>query len=78
MVNLVGANLETRNFSFDDVHAAWPARLAQLVKETPSVERLIHFSDMGAAVDHPSARMRSKAAGDAAVRETFPDATIFK
>jgi uncharacterized protein YbjT (DUF2867 family) len=42
------------------------------------VERLLHFSDLGAAADHPSARMRSKAAGDAAVRETFPDATIFK
>lgn len=42
------------------------------------VERLLHFSDVGAAADHASARMRSKAAGDAAVRETFPDATIFK
>uniref|UniRef100_A0A383VU92 NAD-dependent epimerase/dehydratase domain-containing protein n=1 Tax=Tetradesmus obliquus TaxID=3088 RepID=A0A383VU92_TETOB len=78
VVNLIGSTLETRNFSFDDVHAAWPARLAAMAKETPKVERLLHFSDVGAAADHASARMRSKAVGDAAVRETFPDATIFK
>lgn len=78
VINLVGSSLETRNFSFDDAHAAWPARLAQIASQNPLVERLIHFSDMGAAADHASARMRSKAAGDAAVRESFPDATIFK
>lgn len=78
VINLIGNALETRNFSFEDVHTAWPARLAQIAKESPLVERLIHFSDMGASPDHPSRRLRSKAAGDAAVRETFPEATIFK
>jgi len=33
---------------------------------------------MGAAPDHPSRRMRSKYAGDEAVREAFPDSTIFR
>lgn len=78
VINLIGNALETRNFSFEDVHTAWPARLAQIAKESSLVERLIHFSDMGASPDHPSRRLRSKAAGDAAVRETFPEATIFK
>lgn len=37
VVNLIGSTLETRNFSFDDVHAAWPARLAAMAKDTPKV-----------------------------------------
>jgi hypothetical protein len=37
VVNLIGSTLETRNFSFDDVHAAWPARLAAMAKEAPKV-----------------------------------------
>lgn len=43
-----------------------------------TAERLIHFSDMGASPNHPSRRMRTKAAGDAELREVFPNATIFK
>lgn len=78
VVNLVGASLETRNFSFEDVHTAWPAKLAKMAAENGKTERLLHFSDMGASPDHPSRRLRSKAAGDAALREAFPAATIFK
>lgn len=79
VVNLIGARRETRNFTFDEVHAEWPARLARIVAEAgPRVERFIHFSDIGAAADHPAARMRSKAAGDAAVRATLPGATILR
>jgi hypothetical protein len=37
VVNLIGSTLETRNFSFDDVHAAWPARLAAMAKDSPKV-----------------------------------------
>lgn len=47
-------------------------------KYTTNSERLVHFSDMGASPDHPSRRLRSKAAGDAALRSAFPAATIFK
>ena len=42
------------------------------------VERLIHFSDMGADLKHKSRRMRTKAQGDADLLRIFPDATIFK
>jgi hypothetical protein len=37
VINLIGSTLETRNFTFDDVHAAWPARLAAMAKEAPQV-----------------------------------------
>lgn len=160
VINLIGANYETRNFSYDDVHATWPAHLAKLSKENPLMERcarlrlglqlragpvavysaisaplwlgwcstaaadvlaegvlveapghktthtraipepwgftdatspdpapspppraarFIHFSDVGADPQSASRRMRSKAAGDAAVLEALPGlATILR
>lgn len=78
VINLIGGSLETRNFSFEDIHTAWPEKLAKMVADNAKTERLVHFSDMGASPDHPSRRLRSKAAGDAALRAAFPDATIFK
>ncbi len=42
------------------------------------MDRLIHFSDMGADVNHASKRMRTKALGDAALLEAFPAATIMR
>lgn len=61
------------------VHAEWPTRLAKMVAEEGSrIERFFHFSDIGADPAHPGERMRSKAAGEAAVLEAIPDATIFR
>eukprot|EP00775_Hariotina_reticulata_P001531 gene1531-1869_t len=34
VINLIGANLETMNFSFEDVHAAWPEKLAKMAAES--------------------------------------------
>lgn len=42
------------------------------------VFRFIHFSDIGASETSASKRMRSKAAGDKAVKEALPHATIIK
>lgn len=39
VINLIGANMETWNFSFDDVHAKWPAKLAAMVADSPICER---------------------------------------
>lgn len=60
------------------VHHKWPAKLAQMCAETPSVERLIQVSCLGADVDSPSPRLASKARGDIAVQEAFPNATLFR
>jgi len=76
VVNMVGREWETRNFSFEDVHVDFPARLAEICKQVGTVERLIHVSALGAAEDHPSAYYRSKAIGDTAVKAAFPAATI--
>jgi NADH dehydrogenase (ubiquinone) 1 alpha subcomplex subunit 9 len=77
VVNLIGASLPTRNFSLEAVNTEWPARLARMAADAGCL-RLLHFSDAGAAADHASVKLRSKAAGDQAVREAFPQATIIK
>ena len=43
VVNMVGREWETRNFSFEDVHVEFPAKLAEICKEV-GVERLGHVS----------------------------------
>lgn len=76
-VNLVGILYETRRQSFDDVHAGLAGRIARAASEA-GLERLVHVSAIGADANAPSAYARSKAAGEAAVREAFPDATILR
>lgn len=60
------------------MHTDFPRRLAEICAATPSVERLIQVSCLGADVGAPSKRLASKAAGDAAVRAAFPNATILR
>jgi len=78
VINLVGSYMETRNFTFDDIHHKWPAKLAKICAKSPLLERFVHFSDMGANANSASRRMRSKAAGDEAVRDILPGATILR
>ena len=52
VVNMVGREWETRNFSFEDVHVDFPARLAEIC-ESVGASRLVHVSALGAAADHP-------------------------
>lgn len=60
------------------VHEDWPRRLAEICADVPSVERLIHVSCLGADTASPSARLASRARGDEAVREAFPNSTIMR
>lgn len=50
----------------------------RIAAESGHVDRFIHFSDMGADLEHKSKRMRTKALGDKAVMEAFPTATIMR
>ena len=77
VVNMVGREWETRNFSFEDVHVDFPTRLARICKEV-GVDRLIHVSALGASESHPSKYYRTKAIGDASVKAEFPDVTIVR
>lgn len=67
VVNLVGILNPTRRESFERVHVELPRRVVKACEEA-GVARLIHMSALGATADAPSAYLRSKAAGEAAVR----------
>jgi len=78
VINLVGTDSETWNFSFEDVHVKATEILARASK-TMGVQRFLHFSALGASMDAPSRRLRSKAMGDVVVKEEIGGiSTIFK
>jgi len=77
VVNCVGILAESGRQTFERVHHLGPARLARLAREA-GVERLVHISAIGADPRSPSAYARTKAAGEAAVRDAFPTATILR
>jgi uncharacterized protein YbjT (DUF2867 family) len=60
------------------VHVDWPRKLAEICSATPSVERLIHVSCLGADAHSPSPRLATRGAGEEAVLDFFPNATIMR
>lgn len=77
VVNLVGILHEKGHQRFDRLHHIGPARLARLAREA-GVERFVHVSAIGADPRSSSAYARTKAAGEEAVRDAFPTATILR
>lgn len=80
VINLIGILHETRRNSFARMHADLPRRVAQACC-TQEVPRLLHMSALQAAPGAPSAYLRSKAEGEAAVLEVAAgvvDVTIFR
>ncbi|WP_448659529.1 complex I NDUFA9 subunit family protein [Sphingomonas sp. CJ99] len=73
VVNLVGI----LNGAFDAVHADGAGNVAQAAADA-GVGALVHVSALGADAGSASAYGRSKAAGEAAVRAAFPQATILR
>ena len=66
-------NLSRINYDFDEVHTKIPRTLARLAKEA-GVQHFVHFSALSADENSPSKWCRSKAHGEAAVRQEFKDA----
>jgi len=86
VINLVGRDWETMNFKFKDVHVTGARTIARIAREC-GVKRLIHMSSLNC--EDPEAHslgilpdgsqfLKSKYQGEFAVREEFPDATIFR
>jgi NADH dehydrogenase len=63
--------------NFQRAHAELPGKIARAAAAA-GVPRLLHVSALAAAADAPSNYLRSKAAGEAALRTAFPAATIFQ
>lgn len=79
VINLVGILHENGNNSFEKMHHQLPRRVAQLCEEL-GIARLLHMSALQANKNAPSAYLKSKAAGEAAINEFSKklDITIFK
>ena len=79
VINLVGILHESSKNSFEKIHHQLPRRVAQLCEEL-GIARLIHMSALQANKNAPSAYLKSKAAGEAAVNEFSKKLaiTIFK
>src|SRR5207244_2580015 len=77
VVNLVGILHESGRQRFDVAHHVGPARLARLAREAGAL-RFVHISAIGADPRSTSAYARTKAAGEEAVRDAFPTATILR
>jgi NADH dehydrogenase len=77
VVNLVGILFERRPGDFLRLQAEGAGRVARLAM-AGGARRLVHVSAIGADAASPSLYARSKGAGEAAVREAFPGATILR
>lgn len=76
-VNLVGILTESGDQTFASVQAQGARDVAEAV-EKAGITRFVHVSAIGADTDSPSAYARTKAKGEAAVREFMPQAIIFR
>ena len=77
VVNLVGILAEKKPGGFKRVHED-AAGLVASVAAAHGVRHLVHVSALGASAASPSAYAKSKAAGEAAVRQAFPAAVILR
>ncbi|MGG5822879.1 complex I NDUFA9 subunit family protein [Falsiroseomonas sp. HW251] len=76
-VNLVGILYERRLGDFDRIQGEAPGAVARAAKAA-GARAFVHLSAIGADPSSPSLYARSKAAGEAGVREAFPEATILR
>jgi NADH dehydrogenase len=77
LVNCVGTLRESGRQTFERLHHTGPARLARLARDA-GIERLVHLSAIGADSRSLSGYARTKAAGEKAVLDAFPTATILR
>ncbi len=77
VINLVGILAEGSKQTFDGVQAAGARAVAEAAKAA-GITNFVHISAIGADAKSASAYARSKAAGEAAVKEILPSAIIVR
>ena len=78
VINLVGILFESGgNQTFQNCHALGAKNIAEISKKY-DVQRLIHFSSIGANVDSKSKYQKSKGLGEKYITEIFPNSTIIR
>jgi NADH dehydrogenase len=77
VINLVGILYSAGKQTFKSVQDEGARNVAEAAKAA-GTRSFVHVSAIGADANSPSRYARSKAAGEAAVREVFPEAVIFR
>lgn len=83
VINCIGADYETSNFSYQDVNVTAAQNIARAAKEY-NVSKLIHFSSLNASLTpqqiyfKPSEFLRTKYMGELAVKKEYEDAVIVR
>jgi len=79
VINLIGILHNSKKASFKAIHAELPARLVKLCEKL-GIKRLVHMSALQAAQEAPSAYLKSKAEGEAAVLRAHKnlEVTVFR
>lgn len=78
VINLIGREYETRNYSFEEVNHHMAEQLAVIAKEHGGILRYIQVSCLGASLSSPSRMLRAKAAAEEAILRELPEATVMK
>lgn len=76
-VNLVGVLYPSGRQTFDNIHETGAAHIAKAA-QSAGVKTLVHLSAIGADAQSPSSYAVSKAKGEAAICQAFPNATILR
>ena len=77
VVNLVGILAKSGAQTFDTIHVAGARTVARAAREA-GAKHLVHVSALGAGPKSAGQYGRTKAAGEAAVLEAFPEAVILR
>jgi uncharacterized protein YbjT (DUF2867 family) len=77
VINLVGILSQAQRQTFTTIHEEGARRVAATARRL-GARQLVHVSALGASRAAPALADRSKAAGEAAVRAAFPEATIIR
>ncbi|KAF2364871.1 NAD(P)-binding domain [Trinorchestia longiramus] len=84
VINMIGRDWATKNFTLNQVHVDGAARLARIAKKV-GVDRFIHVSALncdrtheGVVMTGGSPLLLAKREGEKAVLAEFPEATIFR
>jgi len=84
VINLIGREWETRNFTYKDVNTDAAGKIARIAKKV-GVEKLVHISHLNASYNPKpfllpggSEYLKTKMEGEDAVRQAFPEAIVFR
>ncbi|KAI5067246.1 hypothetical protein GOP47_0017774 [Adiantum capillus-veneris] len=78
VINLIGREFETRNFTFDDVHIGVTEALSRLSKQHGGIVRYIQASCLGASITSSAKYFQTKAIADEIALRHFPQTTVLR